>query len=324
MSPGSAEASSRAEDREFTLAVSAVAARIGVAPATLRTWDRRYGLGPAAHAMGRHRRYDPHDVARLTLMKRALLRGASPAEAAEYAMGADAGALSELAAEQDPEPVSARPRGSSPLEFGAAMPLPPDAGAPADQLAAAALALDVAAVQGQLRGSIADCGVIRTWDAVIRPVLGALGEGWAGTGAGIEVEHVLTECITAVMAHAMVETPTDASGAPVLLACMPGEHHSLPLRALGAALAEQAVSVIMLGGDTPVPALVAAVQAREPAAVFLWAHMDRSANPHLIDRLPASRYLLGGPAWDPTAMVADIRLAHDLAAARDALLPSRM
>ena len=29
------------------LAVAAVARRLGVAPATLRTWDRRYGLGPS-------------------------------------------------------------------------------------------------------------------------------------------------------------------------------------------------------------------------------------------------------------------------------------
>ncbi|MEY3734595.1 MAG: hypothetical protein RL347_1954, partial [Actinomycetota bacterium] len=29
------------------LTVAAVARRLGVAPATLRTWDRRYGLGPS-------------------------------------------------------------------------------------------------------------------------------------------------------------------------------------------------------------------------------------------------------------------------------------
>ncbi len=56
----------------LTLAVSAVAARIGVAPATLRTWDRRYGLGPAQHTPGSHRRYAPQDVARLMLMVIAL------------------------------------------------------------------------------------------------------------------------------------------------------------------------------------------------------------------------------------------------------------
>jgi len=65
-----------------------VARQLGVAPATLRTWDRRYGIGPSGHTTGRHRRYAPADIARLELMQRALLRGATPAEAAEYALRA--------------------------------------------------------------------------------------------------------------------------------------------------------------------------------------------------------------------------------------------
>src|SRR5687768_7690018 len=68
------------------LSVAAVARRLGVAPATLRTWDRRYGLGPSDHTTGRHRKYGPRDVARLELMQRALLRGASSAEAARFAL----------------------------------------------------------------------------------------------------------------------------------------------------------------------------------------------------------------------------------------------
>ena len=71
---------------EPMLSVAAVARRLGVAPATLRTWDRRYGLGPTDHTTGRHRRYGDRDIARLELMQRALLRGASPAEAARYAL----------------------------------------------------------------------------------------------------------------------------------------------------------------------------------------------------------------------------------------------
>ena len=42
---------------EELLTVAAVARRLGVAPATLRTWDRRYGLGPSSHEAGEHRRY---------------------------------------------------------------------------------------------------------------------------------------------------------------------------------------------------------------------------------------------------------------------------
>jgi MerR family transcriptional regulator, light-induced transcriptional regulator len=71
-----------------TLTVAAVARRLGVAPPTLRTWDRRYGLGPSAHTAGAHRRYSPADVARLMVMRRLTLEGVSPADAAKIAVAA--------------------------------------------------------------------------------------------------------------------------------------------------------------------------------------------------------------------------------------------
>jgi len=70
---------------EPTLTVSAVARRMGVAPPTLRTWDRRYGLGPSGHTAGAHRRYTSADVARLLVMRRLTLEGVSPADAAKIA-----------------------------------------------------------------------------------------------------------------------------------------------------------------------------------------------------------------------------------------------
>ena len=72
------------------LTVAAVARRLGVAPSTLRTWDRRYGLGPSAHAAGTHRRYTPEDLHRLTIMRRMTLEGVPPAEAAQLATGGSA------------------------------------------------------------------------------------------------------------------------------------------------------------------------------------------------------------------------------------------
>ncbi len=71
------------------LAVAAVARRLGVAPATLRTWDRRYGLGPSQHRAGSHRRYTDDDVARLVVMRRLTLDGVAPADAARAALAAD-------------------------------------------------------------------------------------------------------------------------------------------------------------------------------------------------------------------------------------------
>jgi DNA-binding transcriptional MerR regulator len=83
------------------LAVAAVARRLGVAPATLRTWDRRYGLGPSDRTAGSHRRYTPEDVARLLVMRRLTLEGVAPVDAAEAALAAD---VEELEAARRAEP----------------------------------------------------------------------------------------------------------------------------------------------------------------------------------------------------------------------------
>jgi transposase-like protein len=76
---------------DVSLTVAAVARRLGVAPATLRTWDRRYGLGPSEHSAGAHRRYSPDDVARLLTMRRLTLEGVAPGEAARTALVRDRG-----------------------------------------------------------------------------------------------------------------------------------------------------------------------------------------------------------------------------------------
>lgn len=71
---------------EVGFSVGAVARRLGVAPSTLRTWNRRYGIGAQEFSPGRHRRYTAQDITRLEHMQRLILRGAAPADAAQAAL----------------------------------------------------------------------------------------------------------------------------------------------------------------------------------------------------------------------------------------------
>ena len=64
------------------LTVTAVSAKLGVSASTLRTWERRYGLGPGERSAGSHRRYLPEDVARLTHMIELIQSGVTPSDAA--------------------------------------------------------------------------------------------------------------------------------------------------------------------------------------------------------------------------------------------------
>lgn len=303
-----------AEPSGLHLSVSAVARRLGVAPATLRTWDRRYGVGPTEHSSGSHRRYAPDDVARLVRMQRVLLQGASPAEAARLALAASADRASDGARPTDPEltdpelaedelgPGEAR---TTVVGVGSVLRLP-GAGPRARGLARAALALDGDTAQRLLGASVAEIGLVRTWDEVARPVLGAVADRWARTGTAVEVEHLLTEVVTTVATQVVLDCPAPASVRPVLLGAMPDERHSLPLRVLAATLAERGVGTSLLGADLPHAALTAAIARTAPSAVFLWSQVRDSADTGCLSQLPRTRprtrCYVGGAGWDTTVL----------------------
>src|SRR5215212_5670952 len=69
-------------DPPGALAISEVARLTGLTTATLRVWQRRYGLGASRSSPGGHRRYSPLDVARLRAVQQLLAQGLPTAEAA--------------------------------------------------------------------------------------------------------------------------------------------------------------------------------------------------------------------------------------------------
>lgn len=305
-----------------TLSVAAVARRLGVAPATLRTWDRRYGLGPSDHTTGRHRKYGPGDVARLELMQRALLRGASSAEAAKYALAAPVPA---------PRVAHPHPPDDPPLLTGGEL----DGGNASRGLrlhaanrrargvGRAAMAMDSAAVQSLLADAVEADGVVATWNEVVRPVLAAVTARWEHSGAGVEVSHLLEECVRATMIRATPIVTEPRNHRPVLLACVPDERHDLPLYPLAAVLAQRGVGARHLGAALPPAALAAAVRRTAPAAVVLWAQLPRYADPGVVDGLPRTRQqvrvFVGGPGWERGVVPQPSERVNDLASAADAV-----
>ena len=277
---------------EELLTVAAVARQIGVAPATLRTWARRYGLGPSSHEAGEHRRYCPSDLAKLTLMRRLITAGVAPAEAAEQALAHKG----EVKVEKILKTFEVRE----------------------DVVAAivnAANSLDRNFVESILRKDIDKYGVIDSWQEVIVPVLVIVGNAWAETGTGIEVEHLLSEIVTSMLRDRTKSMKTPIKSRPVLLASVGEELHTLALHALHAALSEIKVECHFLGARTPLEALSNVVTRSAPPAVFLWAQLSKNGDPMYFRDTPAirpaPRYILGGPGWD-REQCADVAFADDL------------
>ncbi len=277
---------------EELLTVAAVARRLGVAPATLRTWDRRYGLGPSSHEAGEHRRYSPNDLAQLTLMRRLIISGVAPADAAHRAK-AHSGSVSVENVIEDFE-------------------VREDV---VDSLHRAAKSLDKNFVETLLRKDIAENGVIASWTEVIVPLLFLVGDEWAATGTGIEVEHMLSEIIKRLLREGVAEIKEPINAQPVLLASVGEELHCLAIHALAAALAEKRIETFFLGARTPLEAISGMVKRAAPPAVFLWAQLEQNSDPKFFNDLPvvrpAPRVIVGGPGWDRETC-ADVVVAQDL------------
>ncbi|MEV4560370.1 MerR family transcriptional regulator [Kitasatospora sp. NPDC049285] len=277
-----------------------VARRLGVAPATIRSWERRYGIGPAAREPGRHRRWSAADVAVLEAMCALTARGVPPGEAARVV--ADRG--------DRPSVTTAAPTapgGGSTLPVGRVRP-------ECRGLARAAVRLDAAEVSAILRRVLAELGTVTAWTEVVVPALRATGRKWATEGERyVEVEHLLSWHVSTALRVVADRQPPPAAGPCALLAGAPGELHTLPLDALAAALAERGLPVRMFGPAVPPLALLDAVERTGPAAVALWSQTRTTADRTLAHRITATtwgnrgsrthpRLLPLGPGWPPPTL----------------------
>ncbi|GHB54256.1 transcriptional regulator [Streptomyces cirratus] len=277
------------------LSTGAVARRLGVSPTTLRSWERRYAIGPARREDGRHRRWTPADIARLEMMCRLTAQGVPPSAAAGAALGAAPGGSGAARA------AAVTPGGSTALPLG-------EVRAECRGLARAAVRLDAPAVEHLLDTALAELGPVAAWEEVIAPTLHAVGRKWASAGERyVEVEHLLSWHVSGALRR-LRPAPTPYGAPPVLLACAPDEQHSLPIEALTAALGERGLPALMFGPALPAEALREAVRRTGPRAAVLWAQTARTADRALARAVAGiewgphgarghSALLLAGPGW---------------------------
>ncbi|MCZ4511783.1 cobalamin-dependent protein, partial [Streptomyces sp. ActVer] len=191
-------------------------------------------------------------------------------------------------------------------------PLPGDVRKECRGLARAAVRLDAPAVDGRLTSAVERYGLTVAWQDVMVPTLHAVGRRWESSGDRyVEVEHLLSWHISTTLRRVTPSprpgTPESAEG-PVVLACVPGEQHTLPLEALNAGLAEHGLPTRMFGAAVPAEALTAAVRRLGPSAVVLWAQARSTASISLARHVAATHWgvkgarrhptlVLGGPGW---------------------------
>lgn len=268
--------------QDLGLTVAAVARRLGVAPATLRTWDRRYGLGPSQHNAGDHRRYSQADLARLTYMRRLVIAGVSPFDAAKRALS--------QAPEISPELLAQDREIRDDL---------------VDVLWRAIQSFDDQYIEEAVRNELNKYGVVLTWEQVLIPLLALVSEEIVSSkkneNAMIAAEHFIVDIFRKIFIDRQMQLKDAINPRPVLLSSVSKERHTLPLSVVAAALAERKIRCQSLGGESPVEVVAEVFKKVAPPAIFIWAQIPENIDDEFVEKLPvlrpAPRIVLAGPDW---------------------------
>ena len=212
---------------------------VGVPAAVILAWEERHGLAVGRGGTGGERRYCDADLAALERMRDEIAAGRSPAEAAALVNDALAATPVELCTE----------------------------------LLGATHRFDPGSVIEVLDRSLAVHGLGRTVDEVLFPALRQVGERWAQREWDVAQEHLASTTIQGwLRAQHQRQARMLPPGWVVVLGCGPEERHTLGLDAFAALLAQEGLTSLNLGADTPVASFTATVRQVHPAAVVMSCH----------------------------------------------------
>ena len=280
-------------DTRAALPIGEVARRTGVAVATLRAWERRYGLLDPQRTEGGHRRYGSDDLARVRRMQQLLGDGWGADAAARQARE---DALHALDGIEDREPLdttrefrvpSPPPAGdSAPDANGAAhtpdLPhgLTPAAAAIVRRLVDAISGYDATRANEAIDDTFARFDVAAALDHVLMPTLRVVGEGWEHDPGAIAREHFATNAIRPRLIR-LVRSPAGRDAPTCVAAAPEKEEHDLGVLASAVVASDSGWRVTFLGARTPTGALRRAIEATDARVALVGAVRRRPAQTFL-------------------------------------------
>ncbi|MCG2593895.1 cobalamin-dependent protein [Ramlibacter sp. XY19] len=229
--------------------IASVEQATGIARATLRIWERRYGFPRPERDLRDERSYGPEQVEKLRLIAALVARGLRP------------GRLVPLPTEQLVALADATAGTHAP---GPAV----DGDDPVLDLLRAH---DAQGLAKHLDESVRSLGLAGFITGRMPALNELVGEAWARGALQVYEEHLYTEVMEQLLHHALLQLPGAGMQAPpnVVLATLPTESHGLGLLMAQAMLALQGCRCISLGVRVPVAELLAAAAAFDADIVGL-------------------------------------------------------
>jgi DNA-binding transcriptional MerR regulator len=222
--------------------IADVSRQLGVPMPTLRSWEARYSIPSPPRELGRHRRYSAQELHILKLMRDEIARGTRAGVAAQV-----------VKASLGQEGPAA--------DFVKAM-------------LEASRRLDGNGIREQLDGAVRELGLAATLEEVLFPALRQVGVWWHVGRCDVEQERLTTEAARAWMDRLTSYAPTPVQTRPIVLACGPGDLHTVGLEALCLSLRQRRWSCRLLGARTTPVALGTAIVANRAAAAVVASHLS--------------------------------------------------
>jgi len=229
------------------------AARLtGIREATLRTWERRYGVVAPRRTPSGYRLYSDEAIAVLTTMRRLVDAGWSSAEAARAIREGDV-------------PVSRPVPAPGPAPAGDRA----DATAYMELFLTSAARMDTAGIEESLDGGFSLGSFEHVVDAWLCPSLVALGEGWARGEIDVAGEHTAAHAVVRRLSAAFEAAGSRLRGPTVVVGLPAGSLHQLGALAFATAIRRRGLDVLYLGPSVPAASWEAAVASRSARAAVL-------------------------------------------------------
>lgn len=231
--------------------IKAVSQLVGVSTATLRAWERRYGVPTPSRTASAYRLYSDADVHVIRTMRDLVEHGMAPAEAARTVV-ADAPPPSSGAATEERDPfVSA-----------------------SNRIVEATVRFDPDALELEVGRTLALGSSLAIFDRTIGPALQRIGELWHAGTITIAQEHLASQLLLGTLTDLLrLAQPADTSRR-VALACFADEDHGLALHGIALHFASWGMRTVMIGPRTPPAAIGHVVETLAPDAVALSATMS--------------------------------------------------
>ena len=232
--------------------LKAVCKETGLTPATLRAWERRYGLIVPQRSSGGHRLYSRHDVDLLKWLVERQKEGLSISRAVE--MWKKSGPF-----EQTLESYATRIISSTSESMMDEL---------RNEWIDACLALDDRAANRILQQAFAISQPEIVCLNVLQKGITQIGERWYARSATVQQEHFASAIAIRRLDTLITSCAPPTRSGTILLACPPGEEHDFILLLVTYMLRRNGWNVLYLGANVPISDLDATIHSTNTSLVI--------------------------------------------------------